>query len=443
MGTLTISTMRNGFTFCDPSDSDYQVIEKMVSNNVTHEGVIVRYKSISGIMQYDKFGTCANEEDLRSYFNSPYCHDVEIFYLNPNIPINIIPAGFKITDEAPPDSRVFELKQSQQDHRKNDEEERIKESNLARWQKSEEPIRWADGHQYSWNHQDWLLLLEDLRKSSYWPMNPDKVGAVLEEIKRERASSPVVSQTSEFISAEKDNKRMELEAELYESIKKGTFENVKRLVDSGISLLTTDVHKNTVVHIAAEAGNIKILQLLVDNGTPIDRLNWLNETPLSLAARNGHFQIVKYLCENGATTHGSNLNTTPLGAAAVAGHLEIVKYLVEQKNVPLNSLERPFNATPVFVAASFLKLEVVKYLLEKGADPNIANAQGETAISRVKQIISSMPKEWTIDEHNLFNDLLLCLSGGSMKSKDILPRSASTSLENTQREKTKRWWQFR
>jgi len=214
-------------------------------------------------------------------------------------------------------------------------------------------------------------------------------------------------------------------SELCDSIKKNHVEDVKGLIDSGISVLATDEHKNTVVHIAAEAGNIEILRLLSDRGAPIDRLNWINQTPLSLAARNGHLPVVKYLCEKGATTHGRDLNTAPLGAAAAAGHLEIVKYLVEQRNVPLNSLERPFGATPLFVAASFLKLDVVRYLMEKGADPNIATAQGETAISRVKQIMQGQPNKPTPDEAKLFNDLLACLGGESVTSRRVSPPSGA------------------
>jgi hypothetical protein len=60
----------------------------------------------------------------------------------------------------------------------------IEESNESRWKKSGEAKQWVEEHHYSWNHQDWLLLLENLRNSPYWPMDPDKVGVVLEDIKQ-------------------------------------------------------------------------------------------------------------------------------------------------------------------------------------------------------------------------------------------------------------------
>jgi hypothetical protein len=61
--------------------------------------------------------------------------------------------------------------------------------NLERWKASGEPERWVVSHNYSWNHDDWLSLLEALKKSDYWPMNPDDVGTVLEEQKRSLVSA--------------------------------------------------------------------------------------------------------------------------------------------------------------------------------------------------------------------------------------------------------------
>jgi ankyrin repeat protein len=234
---------------------------------------------------------------------------------------------------------------------------------------------------------------------------------------------------------------------LCEAIKENRVDDVKRLLDAGMSVLATDEHKNTVVHMAAAAGNLEILRLLGERGAPLDRLNWIDQTPLSLAARNGHVEVVKYLCEHGATTHGRDLNTAPLGTAAAAGHLEIVTYLVEQRNVPLNSLERPFGATPLFVAARFLRLEVVRYLMGKGADPNMANAQGETAMSRVKQLMQGQPNTPTPDEAKLVNDVLTCLGGKNVKSRRVSPPSdagkGSTSLLSHLIKPKKEWhfWQ--
>jgi len=55
--------------------------------------------------------------------------------------------------------------------------------NLRRWQQSSQAWRWVEAHQGSWNHEDWLKLLAELKSSEFWPMVPAEVGRVLEEMK--------------------------------------------------------------------------------------------------------------------------------------------------------------------------------------------------------------------------------------------------------------------
>jgi hypothetical protein len=53
--------------------------------------------------------------------------------------------------------------------------------NLQRWQQSGAPLRWVEARQGRWNHADWLDLLAELESSESWPLAPDAVGRVLEE----------------------------------------------------------------------------------------------------------------------------------------------------------------------------------------------------------------------------------------------------------------------
>jgi len=59
------------------------------------------------------------------------------------------------------------------------------EENLRRWRESGEARAWVAARQGRWDHQDWLALLESLRRSRFWPMRPDAVGRVLEDLKRD------------------------------------------------------------------------------------------------------------------------------------------------------------------------------------------------------------------------------------------------------------------
>jgi hypothetical protein len=59
------------------------------------------------------------------------------------------------------------------------------EENLRRWRESGEARAWVEARKGRWDHQDWLALLESLRRSRYWPLRPESVGLVLEEVKRD------------------------------------------------------------------------------------------------------------------------------------------------------------------------------------------------------------------------------------------------------------------
>jgi hypothetical protein len=58
--------------------------------------------------------------------------------------------------------------------------------NLRRWRESGQVRTWVEARQGRWDHDDWLALLEELKRSPFWPMPPDAVGLLLEDEKRER-----------------------------------------------------------------------------------------------------------------------------------------------------------------------------------------------------------------------------------------------------------------
>src|SRR5262249_43660291 len=62
-------------------------------------------------------------------------------------------------------------------------EELAKPWNLQRWRQSGQPWQWIASNRGIWNHDDWLTLLDELRGSEFWPLDPAAVGAVLEELR--------------------------------------------------------------------------------------------------------------------------------------------------------------------------------------------------------------------------------------------------------------------
>src|SRR5205823_1187148 len=57
--------------------------------------------------------------------------------------------------------------------------------NLRRWQQSGGPRRWVEAHLGRWGHDDWLALLEALRRSEFWPLDQDAAEQVLRRLTAE------------------------------------------------------------------------------------------------------------------------------------------------------------------------------------------------------------------------------------------------------------------
>jgi hypothetical protein len=63
---------------------------------------------------------------------------------------------------------------------------RSAEDNLKRWRESGKARAWVEARNGHWNHDDWVALLDSLKASEFWPMNPEAIGHTLEELKNAR-----------------------------------------------------------------------------------------------------------------------------------------------------------------------------------------------------------------------------------------------------------------
>ncbi len=106
-----------------------------------------------------------------------------------------------------------------------------------------------------------------------------------------------------------------------------------------------DSAERTPLHWAVEFGEIEIARLLLRAGSLMEHTNWQGERPLDVAASKGRNDIAELLVKSGASVNRQNGSQSPLHWAAV------------QDNEPL-----------------------LKFLLANDADPNLENAQGETAL---------------------------------------------------------------
>ncbi len=82
-----------------------------------------------------------------------------------------------------------------------------------------------------------------------------------------------------------------------------------------IDVLTFTLDEDSLLHMAAYAGNMEAVKLLVELGADVNALGDMHYTPLHYAARKGHDDVYDYLIANGAATDiVSQFGTTPLDA---------------------------------------------------------------------------------------------------------------------------------
>ena len=110
---------------------------------------------------------------------------------------------------------------------------------------------------------------------------------------------------------------------------------------------------------------------LRDSGVPIDSVNKMGQTSLQVVAAKGDMARVRRWTRVGADTGGV------LHAAAGAGQLEVVDYFLPGADP--NELDA-LGATPLFDAAWRGHLAIVKLLVEHGADVNVQDSVGRTAL---------------------------------------------------------------
>ena len=126
----------------------------------------------------------------------------------------------------------------------------------------------------------------------------------------------------------------------------------------------------TLLHHAAENGNLECVNLLLEAGAKSDEMPEDGGTPLHLAAWGGYVEIVDKLLDARADKDkiaGIEGEPTPILLAAEAGHVDIVSLLM-QVGVDKDAATKDSGQTSLHFAASQGDLQLTQLLLEFGVD---------------------------------------------------------------------------
>jgi ankyrin repeat protein len=179
-------------------------------------------------------------------------------------------------------------------------------------------------------------------------------------------SSPLYAQTSEQIN------------DFTKAAKFDDLSEVKSLIAQGVSPNAVDSRGNPMLLLAIREKSLKVTEFLIKNPKiDVDLSNQNGETPLMIASIEGDLPVVQVLVlqKHAMIDH---IGWTPLHYACAKGHLEVARFLIANGAV-VDSLS-PGDTTPLMMAVQSGNEYLVKLLLDKGANLQLRNAAGFSAI---------------------------------------------------------------
>jgi uncharacterized protein len=150
----------------------------------------------------------------------------------------------------------------------------------------------------------------------------------------------------------------------------------------------------TALHWAARGSNLKAVRLLLKAGADVNASNRYGVTPLSLAVTSGDAAVVKALLDAGADARRALIEgETVLMTAARTGNAKIVRALIAH-GADLEARESYYGETALIWAVTENHAEAVATLLNAGAGVNVRSNPTEFARDRFG--LSMLPKgNWT------------------------------------------------
>ena len=166
---------------------------------------------------------------------------------------------------------------------------------------------------------------------------------------------------------------------------------VRNLVSKGVNPNILDSKGELMLNLAIkDKSNDVVAYLLNNQTTDVDISNKFGETPLMIASIEGNLPVVKALVQ-GRKAKIDHIGWTPLHYACARGQLEVAQYLLANGAI-VDSMS-PGNTTPLMMAVQSGNEQLIKLLLDKGADLQIKNNNGFTAID----IAVIYEKPWIVE----------------------------------------------
>jgi len=216
---------------------------------------------------------------------------------------------------------------------------------------------------------------------------------------------------------------------------------VRILLEHGANVKAADKDNKTPLHHVLESEaissddsnpNLLMVNLLLDCGADTNTKTSLGESPLYIACSKGLTAVVQKMLQCGANVNVSKRQRFPLNAACKYKHTAVVELLLREGADPNVPEESVYNCSlALHLAAAGHSNELVNLLLNHGANINIVDTSGNTALHHA---MYSVPPTRHNSAHSLFPSTTTIHTSSQRVVATLLCAGADVNISNSRGE---------
>jgi ankyrin repeat protein len=169
----------------------------------------------------------------------------------------------------------------------------------------------------------------------------------------------------------------------------GDLATLRRLLDAGVPVDGRDARGRTALLLATHANRIDAARLLIERGADVNAKDDMQDSPFLYAGAEGRLEILRMTLAAGADLKSTNrYGGTALIPAAHHGHVQVVRELLKTA-IDVDHVNR-LGWTALLEAiilgdGGAAHTEIVRLLVARGANVQLADAQGVTPLAHAEQ----------------------------------------------------------
>ncbi len=152
----------------------------------------------------------------------------------------------------------------------------------------------------------------------------------------------------------------------------------------GAHIEAVDNYNRTVLIFAILAADVDSAMWLIEHGANIEHCSDFGESPLKMAAYCGHLKVLEALLERGAKINDAEKWGSPLMKAAQVGHCKVISKLLAY-GADLEAKDQS-GSTALMYAASAGQLSACELLIKYGAQIDAIDKNNETALMKAARL---------------------------------------------------------